>query len=79
VSCFAYRDEAPPPVADYVHALLACLSNRQQKILLEPGRSLAGNAGILLARVEYLKHGVHRNFAVLDTAMNDPIPPAPMA
>ena len=71
-----YRDEVPPPVADYVHALSACLGNRKQKILLEPGRSLAGNAGILLARVEYLKHGVHRNFAILDAAMNDLIRPA---
>ncbi len=71
-----YRDEAPPPVADYVHALLACLGDRKQKILLEPGRSLAGNAGILLARVEYLKYGAHRNFAILDAAMNDLIRPA---
>lgn len=71
-----YRDEAPPPIADYVHALLACLGNRKQKLLLEPGRSLAGNAGILLARVEYLKHGAHRNFAILDAAMNDLIRPA---
>ena len=71
-----YRDEMPPPIADYVHALSACLGNRRQKILLEPGRSLAGNAGILLARVEYLKHGVHRNFAILDAAMNDLIRPA---
>ena len=67
---------ATPPIADYVHALSACLGNRRQKILLEPGRSLAGNAGILLARVEYLKHGVHRNFAILDAAMNDLIRPA---
>ena len=71
-----YRDETPPPVADYVHALLACLGDRKQKILLEPGRSLAGNAGILLARVEYLKCGAHRNFAILDAAMNDLIRPA---
>ena len=71
-----YRDETPPPVADYVHALLACLGDRKQKILLEPGRSLAGNAGILLARVEYLKYGAHRNFAILDAAMNDLIRPA---
>jgi len=71
-----YRDEAPPPVADYVHALLACLGDRKQKILLEPGRSVAGNAGILLARVEYLKCGAHRNFAILDAAMNDLIRPA---
>jgi diaminopimelate decarboxylase len=71
-----YRDEVPPSVADYVQALSACLGSRKQKILLEPGRSLAGNAGILLARVEYLKHGAQRNFAVLDAAMNDLIRPA---
>ncbi len=71
-----YRDEAPPPIAGYIHALLACLGNRKQRLLLEPGRSVAGNAGILLARVEYLKHGVHRNFAILDAAMNDLIRPA---
>jgi len=71
-----YRDEAPPSVADYVHALSACLGSRKQKILLEPGRSVVGNAGILLARVEYLKHSAQRNFAVLDTAMNDLIRPA---
>ncbi len=71
-----YRDEVPPSVADYIQALMACLGDRKQKILLEPGRSLVGNAGILLARVEYLKHGAHRNFAVLDAAMNDLIRPA---
>ncbi len=71
-----YRDEAPPAVADYIHAMTACLGDRKQKILLEPGRSLIGNTGILLARVEYLKHGAHRNFAVIDAAMNDLIRPA---
>jgi diaminopimelate decarboxylase len=71
-----YRDEMPPPIADYIQALTACLGSRKQKILLEPGRSLIGNTGILLARVEYLKHGAHRNFAVLDAAMNDLMRPA---
>lgn len=71
-----YRDEIPPPVADYIQALTACFGSRKQKILLEPGRSLVGNTGILLARVEYLKHGAHRNFAVLDAAMNDLMRPA---
>jgi diaminopimelate decarboxylase len=41
------------------------------RILLEPGRSLAGNAGVFVTRVEYLKHGTHRNFAIIDAAMND--------
>ena len=71
-----YRDEVPPPVADYIHALMAGLGDRKLKVLIEPGRSLVGNTGILLARVEYLKHGAHRNFAILDAAMNDLVRPA---
>ncbi len=71
-----YRDETPPPVADYIKALGACLGKRPQKILFEPGRSLVGNTGVLLTRVEYLKHGEDRNFAVVDAAMNDLMRPA---
>ena len=71
-----YRKEAPPAVADYARALTRRLGNRPQKLLLEPGRALTGNAGILLTRVEYLKHGRPRNFAVVDAAMNDLIRPA---
>lgn len=71
-----YRDETPPPVADYIDALGACIGDRAQKILFEPGRSLVGNSGLLLTRVEYLKHGPHRNFAVVDAAMNDLMRPA---
>jgi diaminopimelate decarboxylase len=71
-----YRDESPPPISEFVQALTASFGDRNQRILLEPGRSLVGNAGILLARVEYLKHGTQRNFAVVDAAMNDLIRPA---
>ncbi len=71
-----YRDEAPPPPGSYVKALLECVGDRRQQILLEPGRSLVGNAGLLLTRVEYLKHGEARNFAIVDAAMNDLIRPA---
>ncbi len=71
-----YRDEMPPPPDAYVKALLDCVGERRQEILLEPGRSLVGNAGLLLTRVEYLKHGNTRNFAVVDAAMNDLIRPA---
>jgi diaminopimelate decarboxylase len=71
-----YRDEAPPAIADYIRALTACLGDRRQTLLFEPGRSLVGNAGLLLARVETLKHGTDRNFAVVDAAMNDLIRPA---
>jgi diaminopimelate decarboxylase len=71
-----YQDETPPTVGDYIQSLLNGLGARAQKVLFEPGRSLVGYAGILLARVEYLKHGKSRNFAVLDAAMNDLLRPA---
>ena len=71
-----YRDEMPPSPDSYVKALLDCVGERRQEILLEPGRSLVGNAGLLLTRVEYLKHSDARNFAVVDAAMNDLIRPA---
>ncbi len=71
-----YSDESPPAPGAYVEALLDCVGKRPQTILLEPGRSLVGNAGLLLTRVEYLKHGDTRNFAIVDAAMNDLIRPA---
>jgi diaminopimelate decarboxylase len=71
-----YTDEAPPSAQDYVKTLLAGLSGRSQQVLIEPGRSLVGNAGLLLTRVQYLKHGEARNFAVVDAAMNDLARPA---
>jgi len=61
-----------PPLPDvYARALLARMAGRPQELLLEPGRAIAGNAGILLTRVEYLKHTAHKNFAIIDAAMND--------
>jgi diaminopimelate decarboxylase len=71
-----YRDEEPPAPAQYIGALLEALTRRPQQILLEPGRALVGNAGILLTKVEYLKHGAERNFAIVDAAMNDLVRPA---
>jgi diaminopimelate decarboxylase len=71
-----YNDESPPAIADYVSALLSALRGRSEKLLLEPGRVLVGNAGILLTRVEYLKHGKEKNFAIVDAAMNDLMRPA---
>jgi diaminopimelate decarboxylase len=71
-----YSDETPPAPDAYVKALLDCVGERRQEILLEPGRSLVGNAGLLLTRVEYLKHGEVRNFAIVDAAMNDLIRPS---
>jgi diaminopimelate decarboxylase len=71
-----YRDETPPAVADYLRPMLAKLAGRSERILLEPGRALVGNAGVLLARIEYVKQGAERNFAVVDAAMNDLLRPA---
>jgi len=71
-----YQDEVLPAVASYLNALIARLGTRRLKILLEPGRSLVGNAGLLLTRVEYLKLGEDKNFAIVDAAMNDLMRPA---
>jgi diaminopimelate decarboxylase len=71
-----YRDESPPAFQDYARALTERLGKRALKLMLEPGRALAGNAGLLLARVEYLKHGSEKNFAIVDAAMNDLLRPA---
>ena len=71
-----YRDESPPAFADYARALAERLGRRSLKLMLEPGRALIGNAGVLLTRVEYLKHGAEKNFAVVDAAMNDLLRPA---
>lgn len=71
-----YRDERPPSIAEYAGALAEGLGQRAQKILLEPGRVLIGNAGALITRVEYLKHAADRNFAIVDAGMNDLLRPA---
>ena len=67
-----YKDDDTPPAPDvYARALLEKLTGQSLELLLEPGRAIAGNAGILLTRVQYLKHTGHRNFAIIDAAMND--------
>ncbi|MHB0774707.1 diaminopimelate decarboxylase [Halomonas sp. WWR20] len=71
-----YRDEHPPAPFDYASALLERLEGRNLTLLFEPGRSIAANAGILLTRVEYLKPGETKNFAVVDAGMNDLIRPS---
>ena len=71
-----YRDEDAPTVKSYLQPLLRELKSRHLKILLEPGRRLVGNAGVLLTRVEYLKPGEVKNFAIVDAAMNDLARPA---
>ncbi len=71
-----YRDETPPSIAEYAVALLGALRGRSEKILVEPGRVLVGNAGVLLTKVEYIKHGEEKHFAIVDAAMNDLMRPA---
>lgn len=71
-----YDDETVPATRDYLAPLLSVLAGRKERLLLEPGRSLVGNAGVLLSKVEYLKRGEDRNFAIIDAAMNDLARPA---
>jgi len=71
-----YRDESPPSPQDYANAILKELQGKGLKIIIEPGRAIAGNAGILLTEVEYLKPGSEKNFAIVDAAMNDLVRPA---
>jgi len=71
-----YLDETPPEFITYVQAILAKLTHKNVKILFEPGRALVGNAGVLLTKVEYLKHTESKNFAIVDAAMNDLMRPA---
>lgn len=71
-----YKDETPPAIGDYLAAVKARLAGRDLALLFEPGRSIVGNAGALLTRVEYLKPTTEKNFAIIDAAMNDLIRPA---
>jgi len=74
-----YADETPPDITGFAATLLAHVDARghgHREVLFEPGRSLVGNAGLLLARVEYLKPGATKNFCIVDAAMNDLARPA---
>lgn len=71
-----YNNETPPEPAEYIGAILERLGKTDLEIMLEPGRAIVGNAGILVTRVEYLKPTEHKNFAIVDAAMNDLIRPS---
>ena len=74
-----YDDETPPDIGDFVRTLLDRIEARghgHREVYFEPGRSLVGNAGMLLTRVEFLKPGAEKNFAIVDAAMNDLARPA---
>ena len=71
-----YRDEQPPLAGDYITAVRKRLQGRDLGLVFEPGRFIVANAGVLLTQVEYLKHTEHKDFAIVDAAMNDLIRPA---
>ena len=71
-----YRDETPIALAEYAQAVQLRMAGRGLKLLLEPGRVLVGNAGVLLTQVMYVKPGTEKSFAVVDAAMNDLMRPA---
>lgn len=71
-----YQDETPPAPAEYAAAIKQRLNNPAIEILIEPGRAIVGNAGVLVTKVEYLKCGGHKNFAIVDAGMNDLLRPS---
>lgn len=71
-----YRDEVPPEPKDYAALVLEKVKGRNLSLAFEPGRSIAANAGVLMTKVEFLKCTAHKNFAIIDGAMNDMIRPS---
>jgi len=71
-----YRNETPPSIEEYAAELILKFKSLPYEIILEPGRAIVANAGILLTTIEYLKHTIHKNFAIVDAAMNDLLRPA---
>jgi diaminopimelate decarboxylase len=71
-----YKDEAQRPPGEFIAGVLRALGARRETLIVDPGRSIVGNAGVLLTRVEYVKPGAARNFVVVDAAMNDLIRPS---
>lgn len=71
-----YKDETPPSVVEYADSMRPALEKLGLKVYMEPGRSISANAGVLLTKVDLLKPTQHRNFAIIDAAMNDLIRPS---
>ena len=71
-----YQKEVVPSLASYMKALLPLLENRSETLVLEPGRSITANAGVLLMQVQVIKNNGDKNFAIVDAAMNDMLRPA---
>lgn len=71
-----YKDESPAPVSAFMDGALGVLAGRSETLIVDPGRAIVGEAGLLLTRIEYVKPGETKNFVVVDAAMNDLIRPA---
>lgn len=71
-----YQGEEPPSRSDYIKTIISTMNNKDIEVIIEPGRSIVGNAGVLLTKVEYLNKAEDHNFAIVDAAMNDLIRPA---
>ena len=71
-----YRDETPAPIGEFLDGALGVLAGRREALIVDPGRSIVGNAGVLLTRIEYVKPGDAKSFLVIDAAMNDLLRPA---
>ena len=71
-----YKDESPAPVAEFLDGALGVLAGRKETLIVDPGRAIVGDAGLLLMRIEYIKPGETKNFVIVDAGMNDLIRPA---
>ncbi len=71
-----YQDEAAEPISAFLDGVLGLVAGRKEALIVDPGRSIVGNAGVIVTRVEYVKQGSARNFLVVDAAMNDLLRPA---
>jgi diaminopimelate decarboxylase len=71
-----YRDEEPAPIGEFLDGALGVLAQRKEKLIVDPGRAIVGNAGALVTRVEYVKPGEAKSFLIVDAAMNDLLRPA---
>jgi diaminopimelate decarboxylase len=71
-----YQDERPAPIAEFLDGALGMLAGRKEMLIVDPGRAIVGDAGVLMTRVEYVKPGESKNFVVVDAAMNDLVRPA---
>jgi diaminopimelate decarboxylase len=71
-----YQSETPPAPSDFANAIFSVLKESRYEIVLEPGRAIMGNAGVLITKVQYVKHTAAKNFVVVDAAMNDLMRPS---